>query len=64
MIFTQKDYKWVLSWNDKSFNPLIQVNDFYGNPSYWVYFTDSEGFNPLIQVNDFYIEGIIKHDSF
>ena len=37
------------------FNPLIQVNDFYG----WYSLVENkgrafDGFNPLIQVNDFY----------
>ena len=37
----------------KSFNPLIQVNDFYRRWKKY-FLLESLRFNPLIQVNDFY----------
>ena len=39
-----------------SFNPLIQVNDFYLDEIEERFKTQMIGFNPLIQVNDFFIQ--------
>ena len=43
-----------LVYDLESFNPLIQVNDFYLDKHGNVV-TLYTGFNPLIQVNDFYV---------
>ena len=42
-----------------SFNPLIQVNDFYPSVAALNLERSRYGFNPLIQVNDFYHDAMV-----
>ena len=58
MIFTTVENAKAKAEETASFNPLIQVNDFYQELSLYGFYSIVESFNPLIQVNDFYFRRI------